>query len=309
MLKEAKNIISRADGLILDLLVTAPEGKPKGVVQICHGMSENKERYLPFMEFLSQNGYAAVIHDHRGHGRSIRESSELGHMYDQCGDALAADTAQVTAFTRKRFPGAGLVLMGHSMGSLIVRVCVKKNDCIADAVILCGSPSKRFGLTAGRAAAYCMKKIRGSRYKSPALEFLALGGNAGRFVNEHPRYGWISSDFAVVEEYENSPLCGFVFSVNGYQALFDLMQETYSSLGWDCQNPYLPILFIGGADDPCIKNVRKFKEAINHMRYMGYRNIRGKLYPGMRHEILNEREKERVFSDICKYINKQLGDR
>lgn len=308
MLKETKKIISKIDGLFLDVLIVKPEKNISGVVQICHGMSENKERYLPFMEFLSSQGYASVIHDHRGHGKSVRKPEDLGHMYGQRGQALVQDAVQIAEYARRLFPEQKYVLMGHSMGSLIARVFLKKNDRMVDAAIICGSPSRRFGLTAGKAAAFLIGRVFGSEYKSRLLEFLALGGNAKPFVKEHIRYGWISSDRAVVEEYENSPLCGFAFSVNGYQALFDLMQETYSRKEWNCQKSQLPVLFIGGGDDPCINGVRNFKAAIGHMRSMGYRNVRGKLYPGMRHEILNEKEKEGVFSDICKYINKQLGE-
>ena len=84
------------------------------------------------------------------------------------------------------------------------------------------------------------------------------------------------------------------------------MQETYSSKGWSCRRPNLPILFVSGADDPCMENIRKFKQAVDHMRHVGYRYVRGKVYPGMRHEILNERQKQRVYRDLYLYIRKQL---
>ena len=65
------------------------------------------------------------------------------------------------------------------------------------------------------------------------------------------------------------------------------------------------MLFLSGGDDPCYVNVRRFKKSIDHMRLIGYRNVRGKLYPGMRHEILNEKEKYRVYGDVWKWLKKE----
>lgn len=308
MIKETATIVSKADGLTLDILITRPESDIRGVVQICHGMSENKERYLPFMEYLAQNGYAGLIHDHRGHGKSIRKEDDLGYMYGQRGTTIAEDAYIVTQYAKECFPGVKLVLMGHSMGSLIVRTYLKRNDQEPDAVILSGAPSKRIGVGLGKVIAGVLKGIRGDQYRSKVLEAMSTGGNDRRFAKEHLRYGWICSDKAVIQEYEESPLCGFVFTVDGYLTLFDLMQQTYSRKGWNCSNAKIPILFMGGADDPCIGSVRKFKQTIDHMRSAGYQNIRGKLYPGMRHEILNESNKEQVYADICKYLHKQLGE-
>lgn len=86
------------------------------------------------------------------------------------------------------------------------------------------------------------------------------------------------------------------------------MEECYSDEGWECNHPDLPILFIGGADDPCIGGAGKYARAVQHMRRAGYKKTKGKLYPGMRHEILNEKEKIRVYKDVWRYMEKQLDD-
>ena len=108
-----------------------------------------------------------------------------------------------------------------------------------------------------------------------------------------------------VREYEENPLCGFTFSDDAFFALNDLLKETYGFHGWHCTNRKLPVLFLSGGDDPCYVNVRRFKKSIDHMRLIGYRNVRGKLYPGMRHEILNEKEKYRVYGDVWKWLKKE----
>ena len=133
---------SEADSHRLHVLAITPEHKPEAVVQICHGMSEHKERYLPFMEYLESCGYAAVIHDHRGHGKSIVRADDLGYFYDTSGRAVVEDAHQVTEWIKKEFPGLPVHLFGHSMGSLIVRCYLKKYDWELSSLTVCGSPSK-----------------------------------------------------------------------------------------------------------------------------------------------------------------------
>lgn len=83
-----------------------------------------------------------------------------------------------------------------------------------------------------------------------------------------------------------------------------LLKETYRKEGWRLQNPQLPILFLGGEEDPCIGNGRKFVKELQYMRQVGYRHVTGKLYPGMRHEILNEKDKLTVYRNIYQYLEK-----
>ena len=116
-----KTIKSRADGLELSVLEIAPEGKLRGIVQLVHGMSENKERYQPFMEYLAAEGFLTVIHDHRGHGASVRQKQDLGYMYGGGAEALLDDISLINETLRKKYPELPLILFGHSMGSLAVR--------------------------------------------------------------------------------------------------------------------------------------------------------------------------------------------
>lgn len=268
-------IQSKVDGLMLDGLVVEPEEgvQRTALLQLSHGMSEYKERYLPFMEFMAEHGVVCVIHDHRGHGKSVKSEQDLGFMYGAGGAGLVEDLFQVTVWAKKEYPDLPFILMGHSMGSLVVRTYAKEHDRELDALIVCGSPSKNYLRPLGAA--------------------------------EKSRFAWCCSDPEVVREYEENPLCGFTFSDDAFFALNDLLKETYGFHGWHCTNRKLPVLFLSGGDDPCYVNVRRFKKSIDHMRLIGYRNVRGKLYPGMRHEILNEKEKYRVYGDVWKWLKKE----
>ena len=134
-------IPSAADGLPLSVCVVEPEdGAPRALVQFAHGMSEHKERYLPFMEYLCARGYACVISDHRGHGGSVRAPGDLGYLYPHGAQYMVEDLHQVTVWFRARHPGKKLVLFGHSMGSLAARAYAAKHGREMDGLVLSGSP-------------------------------------------------------------------------------------------------------------------------------------------------------------------------
>ena len=139
-------IQSKVDGLMLDGLVVEPEEgvQRTALLQLSHGMSEYKERYLPFMEFMAEHGVVCVIHDHRGHGKSVKSEQDLGFMYGAGGAGLVEDLFQVTVWAKKEYPDLPFILMGHSMGSLVVRTYAKEHDRELDALIVCGSPSKNY---------------------------------------------------------------------------------------------------------------------------------------------------------------------
>lgn len=306
--KEEGYFSSKADGLEISVLAVLPEKEPyEGVVQLVHGMSEHKERYLPFMEYLAEHGYVSVIHDHRGHGKSVGSQEDLGYMYGAGSEGLLKDIETINEELHRRFPTLPLILFGHSMGSLAVRAYTRTHDSTIDMLIVCGSPSKNPGRLPGKIIANLGYRIKGPRSKGRLLEKLSFGAFDKKFAGETDGSTWLCSDPAVCQAYEESALCGFTFSHDAYWALFGLMKDAYDEKHWHCTRPDLPILFVSGEDDPCLINVRKFAEAVQNMRHAGYVDVKGKLYPGMRHEILNEKNKEQVFHDILIYIQKKLG--
>lgn len=301
MKEQYEKLCSCVDGLNLELLTVIPDGNIQGILQIHHGMSEYKERYLPFMRFMATHGYVAVIHDCRGHGKSVCSDKDLGYMYGQRGKELAKDTYGILREMKKRWPQVPVVLLGHSMGSLVVRTFLKQYDKEIDRLVVCGSPGKNPLLGVGKLLAAAEGRIWGSRHRAKLIEFLSFGPYAWKFAGEKSRFAWCCADPAVVEQYDASPYCGFTFTVDGYQTLFSLMEETYSMRGWNCENPDLPILFVAGREDCCTGGAKGFDQAVSHMRRVGYRKVSAKRYDGMRHEILNEREKQQVYRDILRF--------
>ena len=288
-------MISENDGLKISFAEFLPEGAPRAIMQIAHGMCEHKERYFPFMEKLAASGYAAVINDHRGHGASVKTNDDLGWFDDL---ALLDDMAQLTRKYKARFPGIPCMLIGHSMGSLASRVYLKKHDELLDGLILTGCPTKSSAASAGLVLIGAMTKLRGDRYVSSGISDLICGSFAKPFKSENSPFAWLNSDRNEVAKYEADPLCGFPFKLKGNASLVRLMRDTYTNGGWQLKKPDLPILFLSGGDDPCMGTEAKLKQAVGHLKTVGYGDVSYKLYPGMRHEVLFEPEHEKVERDI-----------
>ena len=137
-----ENIVSEKDKLKLEAAILEPKIKPKGIIQISHGMSEHKERYYEFMKYLSENGYICVIHDHRGHGASVKSKSDLGYFYTEDINYIIEDLYQVTKYVKEKYPNLKINLFAHSMGTLVARGYLKKYDDKIDKLILSGPPTE-----------------------------------------------------------------------------------------------------------------------------------------------------------------------
>lgn len=302
MSQEILMLYSKCDDLPLSVAVFTPETEIKGVVQISHGMAEHKERYFPFMEYLASKGYASVINDHRGHGASIADRGDLGYFYDETGTYIVEDLFHITQYIRETFPGKPVCLFGHSMGSLAVREYIKKYDNKIDKLIVCGSPSKNPLAGAALVLVKLQEVFKGERYRSGLIQKLAFGSYTKNIKNPVSENAWLSVNEDNVKEYDNDELCGYVFTLNGFKNLFIMLKDVYSPKGWMLHNADLPILFIAGSDDPVIVNEAKWKESCEFLKKIGYTNVKGKLYPGLRHEILNEDSKEEIYDDIVRFL-------
>ena len=303
MKKEKIKITSTIDGLIIDVIIMYPRGDIKGIVQISHGMAEHKERYEDFMKFLANNGYVSIIHDHRGHGKSIKKGDDLGYFYDDTSDYIVEDVHQITKYIREKFPKKKLILLGHSMGSLVVRKYLKKYDNDIDKLIVSGSPSKNNMIDIAILLTKIIIFFKGDRYRSKLIQKLAFGNYNKNIRDNNSANSWLSTDKKVVLEYDKCDKCGFIFTTNGFLNLFKLMKEIYVNRGWNLFNKKLKILFIAGSEDPVIVSKNDWIKSQDFLKKVGYNNIDSILYDGMRHEILNEKNKQIVYDDILNFIN------
>ena len=285
-----------------------PDGiKPIGIIEFVHGMCEKRQRYEQTMEYFNKKGFICAIADMTGHGENILTEDDLGYFGDEGYKGLVEDVHQFTMFLKREFPNLPLVLIGHSMGSLVARAYLKKYSKEVDSVVLSGSPSDNPLAAIGKRLVRFIAFFRGWYYRSPMIENLINGPFEKPFEKEGILNAWICSDRNVVEEYNADPLCGVPFTLNGYYALISLLQTVYSKMGWTNKNRDLPIMFVSGMDDPCRRNDKAFKKSVSHLKHCGFPNTFSKLYSDMRHEIFNEPNREEVFEDILKFFEIKMG--
>lgn len=285
------NIVSKKDGLNLELgIFEALE--PKGIVVFSHGMSEHKERYYPFMEFLSKHGYVCVIHDHRGHGKSVKCKEDLGYFYTEDISYIVDDLYQVCEWIKEKY-ALPMYLFSHSMGTLVARCFIQKYDGIIDKLVLCGPPTKNPLDKFANGLAHVLKPFY--KYNKPnklldKLSFMGFGET------------WLSKSEKNRNLYFEDDLCGFVFTTNGFINLYQLMISAFDQKAYRMNHRDLEIFLIGGELDPVIGGEKKFNDLIGFLKSLGYSNVLGKLYPGLYHEILNEDEYLDVYTDVLHFL-------
>lgn len=277
-----------------------PEDEPKGVLQICHGMVEYIERYHEFAEYLCRHGYYVTGHDHLGHGKSVKDETEYGYFPKKNGNrCVIGDNHQLRMITSKKYPGVPYLMLGHSMGSFLLRQYLTEHgDGLSGAVIMGTGYQPLAVLEAGQVVCRVTALFKGWKYRSKFVDNLSFGSFNKRFEPGETGREWVTSDSELCRRYVEDPLCMFRFTVGGYYQMFEGMKAV-ARAGSIAQIPEdLPILFTAGADDPVgafgrgvMKVYRKYKSA-------GMRKVAVKLYAGGRHEILNETIREQVYEDL-----------
>ena len=281
---------------------------PRGIVQIVHGMAEHIERYAPFAEFLVGEGFVVCANDHVGHGKSVASAEDLGHIPAKGGaDVLVADARELRRTVAARYSSAvPYVMFGHSMGSFITRRYITMHGEGLAAAVLCGTGQQPLALSvAGNALARLFAAVRGERTRSSLLDSMGAGAFGKQIEGARTGLDWISTDPAVVDEYIADPACGQMFTVGGYATLTSLTAEVVRAKSAAAVARDLPLLFIAGADDPVGERGAGVRRAVEEYRAAGVETVDEILYGGMRHEILNEPDRERVYADVSAWLARQ----
>lgn len=294
-------IKSEFDGLMLEAAIAQPKGTPKAIIAISHGMCEHKERYFDFMEFLADAGYICVIHDHRGHGGSVESPEDYGYFYTEDIAGIVGDLHQVIAAAKAEHPELPVYLFSHSMGTLVARCYIKKYDAEIEKLVLCGPPTRLAAAKSGLIAAKIMNPFVKKKKANLLLTLMAFGSYAKKFPEGE---SWLSANQENADAYGADPMCNFFFTTNGYINLAKMQIAAFENKDWNVQNPELPILMIAGSEDPVIQSRKLFKDLVDFLKETGYGNVYHKLYPGLRHELLNEKENLMIYKDVLKFFGK-----
>ncbi len=285
-----------------------PEHPPRGVVQLVHGISEHMGRYAPFARFLTDHGFAVCGHDHLGHGRTARGPEEYGFLGEQDGwNYLVQDVRALRERMGEIFPGIPYVLFGHSMGSFVARTYLIRWPGTLDGCILSGTGQEKAPLVAfGKAASRLLCALRGPNTRSKLITDLSLGAYNRQFRPNRTQNDWISRDEAVVDAYNADPLCQFVPTVGMFRDMMEGLQFIGNPNNVSRMDPNTPILLCSGDQDPvgsCGKGVERVAALF---RAAGVKDLTVRLYPGGRHEILNEQNREEVYADLLHWLEAHL---
>ena len=289
-------------------LKCVPDGKPRAVVQIAHGIAEHIDRYRPFMEFLADNGFVAAGNDHLGHGKSIRVPEEQGFFAEKDGWwRVVDDMDKLHDIMSNEYPELPYVLFGHSMGSFLTRTYLIKHPDKYDGVILSGTGHQSPALVlGGNAAASVMAKLNGAMGDGAKLDSLAFGSYLSKIENPRTKFDWLSRDTEQVDKYIADPLCGFVGKIGLYRDMMQGIKFITDKKNIAQMNKEKPVYFMSGDGDPVGDYGKGVVRAYKAFCDAGLHDVFMRLYPGGRHEMLNETNKEQVYQDILNWLNEKI---
>ena len=279
---------------------------PRGVVQIVHGVAEHMGRYEWFARFLAGHGYAVCGADHLGHGRTGAEDGKFGYFGPRRGwELVTRDVRRLRLMAGDRFPGVPYFLLGHSMGSFLTRTYLCRYPGTVDGAILSGTGQESALLVgAGKALAGLIAHIRGPEAVSPLVNELSLGSYNKQFRPNRTGADWISRDEKVVDAYLRDPWCNFTPTVGMFRDMLGGLQYIASPAALAQMDPDTPVYLFSGDRDPVGGNGAGVRKVYGYFEKQGTRDLTMKLYPGGRHEMLNELNREEVYADVLAWLDR-----
>ncbi len=284
-----------------------PEDKPKAILQIIHGMVEFIDRYNDFAEYLVAQGYLVTGEDHLGHGASVRSDEYHGYFGENGNEWVIADIHHLREMMQEEFPGVPYLMLGHSMGSFLIRQYITEKDAeyakgLAGVIVMGTGWQPEIALKAGKLIAKLLgtKKVGKS---ARILDGISFGSYLKRIKNPNTASDWLTKDEKIVRWYRNTPWCTFPFSPNAYYHMFSGMQKAQDVERMKKLPAGMPLLFTSGAEDP----VGGWGEAVRKTYMIYLENspckVDIKMYDDDRHEILNETDRDVVYKDMLDFLD------
>jgi alpha-beta hydrolase superfamily lysophospholipase len=305
----SQSYLDVSDGVRLALYEWPAPSTPKAVVQITHGLAEHAARYDRLARALTQAGYAVFASDHRGHGKTARDPSELGFFAAEDGfKKLVSDLLAVNRVIASRYPELPRVLLGHSFGSFVSQAYLFEHASTVQAVVLSGTTSaNRFAVAPGLGLARVLRARLGPRGKSRLLQQLSFGSYNDAFKPNRTEFDWLSRDPAEVDKYVADPLCGFDMTVQGWGDLFGGLLYIRSSERQRRLPKDLPIYLLSGTADPVGEMGKGPTRLSQQYVAAGLTRVKLNLYASARHELFNETNRDQVTAELVAWLDGALG--
>ncbi len=308
--KEEFTFDSRDGSTKLHALRWAPSGKVVCILQIVHGMAEYVERYEPLAQYLGEKGILVTGDDHLGHGKSVANGGCYGYFCDQDpATVVVRDVHRLKKLTQEEYPGVPYVILGHSMGSFILRNYLFRYGTGIQGAVICGTGSQPGRLVkVSKALATLQGALLGQKHTAKLIDKMAFGSYNRRIPDARTPFDWLCSDPRVVDAYMADELCGFTFTVNGFKTLFTLLDRLNQEENLWAMPDDLPVHFIAGDMDPVGNYGEGVRKAYEDFVKAGMERVSIKLYPGGRHELLNERNRQQVYEDLYPWIMERVKE-
>ena len=286
-----------------------PEGDVRAVLQISHGVSEYILRYEPFAAWLTNRGFAVVGHDHLGHGGSVAPGSARLYFGPKGSwNWVVEDIYTRRSLAGRRFPGVPYFLLGHSMGSFLARTYLIRYPGTVDGAVIMGTGHMPSAVvTAGQL--FVRREIRrvGETCPSDAVTKLSFGTYNRAFAPNRTGFDWLSADPENVDRYIADPLCGADATVGLFRDMLGGIRFNQKPANLKKMDTSMPVLFIAGEDDPVGAMGKGVKRSCAAFQKAGMQDVTLKLYPGLRHEILNEKPMQQtVYADIHDWLSRYI---
>ena len=286
-----------------------PEGHPRAVLQVSHGVAEYVLRYEPLAEYFTARGFAVAGHDHLGHGGSVAPGGARLYFGPKGSWNWVVDDLYTRYnLLKKQFPDIPLFLLGHSMGSFLARTYLIRYPGTVDGAVIMGTGQMSPALVAaGRAVAALERRRVGEDQASPTVDRLAFGAYNKQFAPNRTGFDWLSLNPENVDRYIADPLCGGSASIGLFQEMLGGLRFIAKPGNLKKMNANTPVLFLSGAMDPVGECGRGVQRAYRSFLKAGARDVSIQLYPELRHEILNEACREDVCHDLYLWLTEKAG--
>lgn len=285
-----------------------PECEPKAILQIVHGMAEYVDRYEDFASFLAEKGFVVTADDHLGHGKSLN-NNPCGYFCDRDPASVVVDDVySLTTITKDKYPGVPYFILGHSMGSFIARnYLFTYGDKVDRAIVMGTGMQPKVLVVALKAMAGLGCLFGKSKKPDKFIDGMSFGAYNKKIANPRTSVDWLTKDSEIVDKYVADPLCGFVFTANGFKTLASLLWRLNKKSNVAKMPKDLPILITSGADDPVGEYGKGPTLVYESYKALGIKDVSLKLYDNDRHEILNETDRNVVYNDIYEWLSNGIG--
>lgn len=298
--------ISAPDGVAIHVYEWLPDdtGIIKGVIQIAHGMAEHAGRYEDLAGFLTSVGFAVYANDHRGHGKTAGNIENVGFVSSKNGwEKMVLDLHLVSHHIKEKSSGKPLYVLGHSMGSYLVRKYISDSGTKIQGAIISGTGDSPGILGhVGVFLTRVMLLFYPVKSPSPLMYDLSFGAFNKPFKPNRTKFDWLSRDNHQVDKYVDDPYCGGISSISFFRDLLNGVLLVTSQKNINNTPKDLPILIFSGDNDPAGNNGKGVIKVYNKFKKAGVKNLTLKLFTGGRHEMLNETNRDEVYRFVLDWL-------